>query len=84
MTDRRAWVWKKSINASTCRNPDCRRRIWWAELVTSRKRMCFDEEPVALAERTDGDGLTQVLVSLDQVHWATCPGAASFRKTRTA
>ena len=75
------WVWGDTVGRSTCRHDACRARITWAEGADSGRRMCFDGELVAL-KTEHRDGRVAWLVDLADNHWATCPGADQFRRTR--
>ncbi len=61
----------------------CGQAIEWAEVVKSGKRMCFDNEIVALLTRTDlGSRRLIEIVDLATNHWATCPQRDRFKRPK--
>lgn len=74
-------IYADTRGTGRCRHEACGAVITWAQVVKSGRRMCFDGEPVAL--RTRHDPQTRRLieeVDLAENHWATCPGADTFKR----
>lgn len=72
-------IYADSRSVGTCSGRDCHRKILWATLVGSGKKMCFDD-PELVALRTFHDDSHRLIevVDLDANHWATCPNARDF------
>jgi hypothetical protein len=69
---------------SPCTGRTCGRRILWAQVVKSGKRMCFDDlELPALSTRHDPASNRLIeTVDLTVNHWATCPDARAFNRSQ--
>ena len=74
-------VWSDTKGKARCRDERCRALITWAEVVKSKKKMCFTGDPVALRTRHDPEThrLIEEIDAADN-HWAACPGAKDFRR----
>lgn len=76
-----AWIFADTRGGGTCRS--CQAPIVWAEIVKSGKKMPFNPPLVALLTDHDkGSGRLVEGVALDESHFATCPNAPAWRKSR--
>jgi hypothetical protein len=75
-------VYVDSFGVSTCTGANCRKRILWAEVVRSGRKMCFDD-PEIVALRSRHEPATHRLIyefPLDGNHWAHCPDRDRFKR----
>jgi hypothetical protein len=76
-------IYADTRGVATCGGQHCGKRILWAVLVKSGKKMCFsDPELVALRTRRDRDGRLIEEVEFAENHWATCPDARKFESEK--
>jgi len=76
-------VWGDTVTPGQCRDPDCGKALTYATSVKSGRHMPFTGELVALStERDPKSGRPIWTVDLATNHFATCPGAAFFRRAR--
>lgn len=75
-------VYVDSFGVSTCTGANCRKRILWATIVKSGKKMCFDDpEVVALASRYEASTNRLIYaMPLDGNHWAVCVDRDRFKR----
>lgn len=75
-------VYVDSFGVGTCSGRACRKRILWATIVKTGKKMCFDDpDVVALTSRHEP--ATHRLIyalPLDGNHWAVCPDRERFKR----
>jgi len=72
-------VWADTEGIGTCRDSACQKRILWAQIVKSGRRMCFEADaPVLKTAISPTDGRAIHSYDLADNHWATCPGAKGF------
>ena len=64
-----------------CRAPACQRRIEWVRTEAGRL-MPVDVPLTVLRSVPRLDGITVSVIDGGQSHFATCPGAARFRRPR--
>jgi len=75
-------IYADTRNVGTCNGRSCAKRILWATIAKSGKRMPFDDlELVALSTRLE-PGTHRLLETVDLAgnHWATCPDAKGFKQ----
>jgi hypothetical protein len=75
-------IYADTRGVSRCTGATCGRRILWATIAASGKKMCFDDlELVALKTRTEAS-TNRVIETVDRTvnHWATCPDAKRFKR----
>lgn len=60
----------------------CGRRILWATIVKSGKKMCFNSPAVALTTRHDDDRRLIESHDFNTNHWASCPDRDKFKGGR--
>lgn len=66
----------------TCRGPNCRAAITWAETIAGKK-MPLTGDPVALSTRHDpATGRLVEAIDYDANHWSTCPDWLVFKTRR--
>lgn len=76
------WIFGDTVGRGRCSAPECGAVITWAEVVESRRKMCFNGVLVAL--RTSQEhGRTTWEVDLETNHWATCPARDRFRRAKS-
>lgn len=74
-------IYADTRGVSLCSGPTCGRRILWAQVVATGKKMCFDDlDLVAIRTEQDNAGRLIEHVDLDRNHWATCPDAKRFER----
>jgi hypothetical protein len=73
-------VWTGSRQRGTCRS--CHRRIEWATVVASGRKMPLDAPVVITARTTHADGrlIDHIDTTRSPSHFATCPDAADWRR----
>lgn len=73
-------IYADTRGVNNCNGAHCGKRILWAVVVKSGKRMCFnDPELPALKTRLHEHTRRLIeAVDLDANHWATCPDARKF------
>jgi hypothetical protein len=78
-------IWADTVQQRTCTHPQCRRTIYRAQNVRTGNYSPFDNRPVPLAverELTTSRELWTINLAQAVSHFATCPGAQSFRRPR--
>jgi hypothetical protein len=80
MGERTIEIYADTRGPGVCRGKDCGRRILWAEVVRTGKKMCFnDPEEVALSTRHEpSSGRLIEALEFSHNHWASCPNANGF------
>jgi len=60
----------------------CRAPLQWATVVESGKKLPFDSDRFAVISTRREDDTGRLIERADRrtTHWATCPGAALFKK----
>lgn len=77
--DRTIEIYADTRGLSKCNGADCGKRILWAEIVGSGKKMCFDPEKAVPLRTYHGDGRRLVeVMPFEANHWASCPNARRF------
>lgn len=72
-------IYADTRGVSRCKGPSCGKRILWATVVATGRKMCFDDtELPALRTRHDDARRLVEEVDLDANHWATCPDRNDF------
>lgn len=77
-------IYADTRGVGVCSGRDCRKRILWAEIVGSGKKMCFNdlELPALRTYQEEGTMRLVEVVDRDDNHWATCPNARDFSRRR--
>jgi hypothetical protein len=73
-------VWADTEERSVCREGSCRKRLLWAEVVESGRRMCFEAAAVVLRVETDLLDRRIHVYDLADSHWGSCTNPDRFRK----
>jgi hypothetical protein len=82
-TTRTIEVYADTFGKAHCSAASCRAPIEWATVVKSGKKMCFNNEIVALRTFTEpGSGRQIAVVDFETNHWASCPDRDRFRSGR--
>ena len=75
-------VYVDTLGRATCTGRTCRKRILWATVVKTGRKMCFDD-PEIVALRSYYEPATNRLIyefPLDGNHWAVCPDRDRFKR----
>jgi hypothetical protein len=76
-------IFADTRGVSRCKGATCGKRILWAQVVATGRKMCFsDPELPALRTRFSEDRRLIEEVDLGANHWATCPDSKSFGKSK--
>jgi hypothetical protein len=74
-------IWADTIRQGTCESPRCRKTIYFAQNVRTKKFMPFSRRPIPLAVQPEIETKReQWTVDLATVHFADCVAAPAFRR----
>jgi hypothetical protein len=81
MAERVIEIYSDTRSVGKCTGPNCGKKILWAEVVKSGKRMPFsDPEAVALSTRGErATGRVIEAIPFELNHWNDCPDARRFK-----
>lgn len=73
-------IYADTRGVSKCSSPRCGKRILWAQVVKTGRKMCFDDTDLPALRTRHDPGSRRLIeeVDLDANHWATCPDARKF------
>lgn len=80
MTEKTIEVYADTRGVSTCRGQSCREKIIWAEIVGSKRKMCFQGDAVPLRTRYDESHRLIEAFDFNDNHWAHCPDRERFAR----